>query len=103
MTRHVAILFFFVVLFASQDVFSATPIESLVPKTAPDGWVLRDSPETFTKETLFEHIDGQADLFLQYGFAKSILAIYQKEDSADAKIDVDCSTSAKMGVEIEIF
>ncbi len=89
MTRHVVILFFFAILFISQDVFPATPIESLVPKTAPDGWALRDSPETFTKETLFEHIDGQADLFLQYGFEKSVLAIYRKGDSSDDKIDVD--------------
>ena len=92
MTRHVGlvILFFFVVLFASQDVFPAgTPIEALVPKTAPDGWALRDSPETFTKETLFEHIDGQADLFLQYGFENSVLGIYRKGDSSEDKIDVD--------------
>ncbi len=89
MTKHVVILFFFVVLFFSQDVFPATTIESLAPKTAPDGWALRDSPETFTKETLFEHIDGQADLFLQYGFEKSVLAIYRKGDSSEEKIDLD--------------
>jgi hypothetical protein len=92
MTRHVDlfILFFLVVLFASQDVFpAATPIESFVPKTAPDGWALRDAPETFTRETLFEHIDGQADLFLQYGFSKSVSAVYRKADSPDDKIDLD--------------
>jgi hypothetical protein len=92
MSRHVGlvILFFLVVLFASQDVLAgATPIESLVPKTAPNGWALRDAPETFTRETLFEHIDGQADLFIQYGFEKSVLAIYRKEDSSEDKIDVD--------------
>ena len=92
MTRHMGlvILFSLVVSLASQDVFSkATPIESLVPKSAPDGWTLRDAPETFTRETLFEHIDGQADLFLQYGFARSVLAIYRKENSSEDKIDVD--------------
>ena len=92
MTRHtgLVILFSLVVLLASQDgVPAGTPIEALVPKTAPDGWALRDSPETFTKETLFEHIDGQADLFLQYGFEKSVSAIYWKGDSSEDKIDVD--------------
>ena len=64
-------------------------IESLLPKIAPSGWTLRDPPETFTKETLFEHIDGQADLFLQYGFEKSIFAIYRNVNSSDDKIDVD--------------
>ena len=92
MTRRegLIILSFLVVLFASQDVFSGTtPIESLVPKVAPDGWALRDAPETFTRETLFEHIDGQADLFLQYGFEKSVFAIYRNVNSSDDKIDVD--------------
>jgi hypothetical protein len=84
------ILSFLVILFAPQYVFSGTtPIESLVPKVAPDGWALRDSPETFTRENLFEHIDGQADLFLQYGFKKSVFAIYQTVNSSDDKIDLD--------------
>jgi len=84
------ILSFLVVLFAFQDVFSGeTSIESLVPKIAPDGWALRDAPKTFTRETLFEHIDGQADLFLQYGFEKSVFAIYRNVNSSEDKIDVD--------------
>ena len=84
------VLSFLVVLLACQNASAGTtPIESLIPKIAPEGWALRDAPETFTKETLFEHIDGQAELFLQYGFEKSILAIYRKENSSEDKIDVD--------------
>jgi len=92
MTRRkgLIVLSFLAVLFASQNVFSGTtPIESLVPKVAPDGWALRDAPEAFTKETLFEHIDGQADLFLQYGFETSVFAIYRNMNSSEDKIDVD--------------
>jgi len=92
MTRRkgLIVLSFLAVLFASQNVFSGTtPIESLVPRVAPDGWALRDAPEAFTKETLFEHIDGQADLFLQYGFETSVFAIYRNVNSSEDKIDVD--------------
>ena len=92
MTRRegLIILSFLAVLFASQNVFSGnTPIESLVLKVAPDGWALKDAPETFTKDTLFEHIDGQADLFLEYGFEKSVLAIYRNVNSSEDLIDVD--------------
>jgi Family of unknown function (DUF6599) len=92
MTRRegLIVLFFVVVLFASQDVFSGTtPIESLVPKVAPDGWALKDAPETFTRETLFEHIDGQADLFLQYGFEASVFLIYRNVNSSEDRIDLD--------------
>ena len=84
------ILCFLMVLFTSQDALSKkTPVESLAPKVAPSGWTLKDPPETFTKETLFEHIDGQADLFIHYGFEKSIFAIYQNDNSSDDRIDVD--------------
>lgn len=84
------ILSFLVVLFAPLEVLcGTTPVESLVPKTAPDGWALRGAPEAFTRETLFEHINGQADLFLQYGFEESVAAIYRNVNSSENKIDVD--------------
>jgi len=92
MTRREALIIFsfLAVLLPSQDVLSGTTrIESLVPKTAPNGWSLRDAPETFTRETLFEHIDGQADLFVQYGFERSVFAIYRNVNSSEDKIDVD--------------
>jgi len=84
------IFLFFVVFFASQNAFSETKtMESLVPKDAPNGWTLRGAPETFTRETLFEHIDGQADLFLQYGFEGSVFAVYRNVNSSEDKLDVD--------------
>jgi hypothetical protein len=64
-------------------------LKSLAPKVPPKGWVLRDAPEVYTKETLFEHINGQADLFIQYGFQGSVFAIYQNGSSPRDKIDVD--------------
>ncbi len=88
--KGLIILSFFAVLFASQIAFSETKkLESLVPKSAPSGWGLRVAPETFTRETLFEHIDGQADLFLQYGFEGSVFAVYRNLNSSEDKIDVD--------------
>jgi hypothetical protein len=92
MTRRQAlfIISFLGVLFVSQNLWSGTaPIESLVPKTAPEDWILRDAPETFTRETLFEHINGQADLFVQYGFENSVFAVYQNASSSEDKIEVD--------------
>ncbi|AFM24582.1 DUF6599 family protein [Desulfomonile tiedjei] len=84
------IISFLGILFAFQDLRAGTmPIESLIPKTAPEGWILRDAPETFTRETLFEHINGQADLFVQYGFENSVFAVYQNTSSSEDKIEVD--------------
>jgi hypothetical protein len=84
------IFLFLVVLVPSQNASSETKtMESLVPKNAPNEWALRSAPETFTKETLFEHIDGQADLFLQYGFEGSVFAVYRNANSSEDKIDLD--------------
>jgi hypothetical protein len=90
MRNGLSLLLLISALLVSQPVFAAeTPIEALVPRVAPEGWALKAPSETFTKETLFEHIDGQADLFIQYGFEKSVFAIYRNLVSSDDKIDVD--------------
>ncbi|MGC8660017.1 MAG: DUF6599 family protein [Desulfomonilaceae bacterium] len=84
------VLSFAIVSGASSIVLSGeTSIESLIPKAAPDGWTLSVAPETFTRETLFEHIDGQADLFIQYGFKKSASGVYKRSNSSDDRIDLD--------------
>jgi hypothetical protein len=64
-------------------------MESLVPKETPDGWVAGSDPQVFSKETLFEHINGQADLFLQYGFEKSVFAVYENKTAGQGTIDLD--------------
>jgi hypothetical protein len=68
----------------------AVPLESLMlKKDLPDGWALIDGPQTYTEKTLFKHIDGQAELYLKYGFQKSIFAIYQNRKNPKNQIELD--------------
>ncbi len=68
----------------------AVPLESLIPKKdLPDGWVLVEGPQPYTKKTLFEHIDGQAELYFKYGFQKSVFAIYQNRKNQEDQIELD--------------
>ena len=68
----------------------AVPLESLMlKKDLPDGWALVDGPQTYTKKTLFKHIDGQAELYFKYGFQKSIFGIYQSKKSRENQIELD--------------
>ena len=84
------LIFSFGCLSLSGIVFSGTYcMESLVPRETPDGWTLRSAPQTFDKETLFNHINGQADLFLQYGFQRSIFAGYKHKNGSKGRIDLD--------------
>jgi Family of unknown function (DUF6599) len=62
---------------------------SLLPKPIPQGWSLVEGPRTFTKASLFEHIDGQAELFFKYGFQKSIFAVFKDLKHPEKQIDLD--------------
>jgi hypothetical protein len=68
----------------------ATPLESLIPKRdIPKEWTLIHGPQTYDKKTLFEHINGQAELYLKYGFRQSAFAIYQDKNKTKNQIEVD--------------
>ncbi|MFB3886911.1 MAG: DUF6599 family protein [Thermodesulfobacteriota bacterium] len=67
----------------------AQTLESLLPKEMPEGWARIEGPRAYTKKTLFEHIDGQAELFFKYGFEKSVFAIYQNRKNTDQQVELD--------------
>ncbi len=86
----VIVLYILLFVFICNDVHSeAVSIESLLPKDIPDGWTLIDGPHIYTKKTLFEHINGQAELFFKYGFQKSVFAIYQNKKTPENQIELD--------------
>lgn len=89
--RKLIILFILAGIFVWFEASSwGVPLESLIPKKdLPDGWALVDGPQTYTEKTLFKHIDGQAELYLKYGFQKSIFAIYQNRKNPKNQIELD--------------
>ena len=62
---------------------------SLLPKEPPKGWILAEGPRVFTKVNLFEHINGQAELFFKYGFQRCTFAVYKDRNNPDRQIDLD--------------
>jgi hypothetical protein len=88
--RKLIILSVLILMFTWSDVSSgSTAIESLLTKDILDGWTLIDGPHLYTKKTLFEHINGQAELFFKYGFQKSIFTIYQNRQNQGNQIELD--------------
>jgi hypothetical protein len=74
----------------STHVFSESPIVSFLPKEdLPEGWAMVEGPKVYTKKTLFERINGQAELYFKYGFQKSVFGIYQNKKSNWEQIEVD--------------
>lgn len=88
--RDLRILVVFVLIFIGCQEALGSPLEFFIPKKdLPEGWVLIDGPHLYNKKTLFEHINGQAELFIQYGFQKSIFAIYQDQKNPDHQVEID--------------
>jgi hypothetical protein len=48
-----------------------------------DGFVSEDSPQTYYPETLFEYINGAAEIYLSYDFRELIVAQYNKKNDDD--------------------
>ncbi len=91
-------------IFVGFEVSSgSTAIELLLPKGIPDEWALIDGPHLYTKKTLFQRINGQAELFFKYGFQKSIFATYQKRNNPEHQIELDLYDMGSMLQAFGIF
>lgn len=53
------------------------------------GWVMDDKPALFTVETLFDHINGEAELYFPYGFDALATARYVKKDAPGSELMAD--------------
>ena len=61
----------------------------LLPATPLKGWTLTEGPRHYNRKTLFEHIDGQAELYLKYGYQRSVFGMYQHEERPEEQIEID--------------
>jgi hypothetical protein len=52
------------------------------------GWKLSSEIQTFTPKTLFEYINGAADIYIMYDFQELKVAEYQNEKKASVTIEV---------------
>lgn len=52
------------------------------------GWTRVEGPTVYTRENLFEYINGAADLFLQYDFRELTAARYENGGKASLTVDV---------------
>jgi hypothetical protein len=84
------VIFFLVLIFVRGHAFAKEiSIESLLPKNLPEGWTQINGPQVFTQKTLFERINGQAELFFKYGFQKSVFTLYQNKNDPKDQVELD--------------
>ena len=76
------VLFILVALLSVACPLSAAsmPAEALLPASCAPGWVMDGKAATYTPETLYKYIDGEAELYLPYGFEKAATVMYVRPD-----------------------
>jgi hypothetical protein len=55
---------------------AAGTADVLPPTGSVANWQLKEAPRAYTPDNLYEYIDGNADLFLSYGFADAAVGDY---------------------------
>ena len=76
---------------ASAPVFAADgSMENLLPaRGCAQGWELKDKAAIFDKDTLFDHINGEAELYFPYGFDMLATATYMDIKNPEVWIVAD--------------
>ena len=64
------------------------------------GWALEGPIKKYTGEDLFEYINGEAELYLQFGFKILTAGLYLKEGNEKLGITADVY---EMGSDLEAF
>jgi len=89
-------------LCSTVPVFAAeSPIGEVLPLPAcSEGWTLREKVTLYNKETLFDRIDGEAELYFPYGFEVLASATYASRQNPRIAVDADVY---KMGSLLDAF
>ncbi len=65
---------------------SATKLDRLLPDHLL-GWEIKEE-QHYTPETLYDYIDGGAELYLSYGFRELLSRVYQRPEQPDIYLDI---------------
>lgn len=79
----------------------ARSLDSLISsQELPDGWMRTGETETYTKDTIFNLIDGEAELYFPYGFKRTISASYLRNGETENAVSVEVY---EMGSPLDAF
>ena len=76
------------------------PEKTLPAAACAEGWIVDGKATLFDKDTLFDRINGESELYFPYGFETLAYARYENKQNPKVAIDVDVY---KMGSLIDAF
>jgi hypothetical protein len=96
-SRYVAILI--ITLFCTS--IPVTGAERTIDKVMPapscaEGWALDGNVTFFDKDTLFDRINGESELYFPYGFEKLAYARYENKQNPAIAVDADVYTMGSL-------
>ncbi|HVO68354.1 MAG TPA: DUF6599 family protein [Syntrophales bacterium] len=97
----VSFIFLWLISFSCAVIGADTSIENVLPAGGcSKNWVIKDKAALFNSETLFDHINGEAELYFPYGFELLATATYVNRGNPESWIVTDVY---KMGSLIDAF
>lgn len=87
--KHIVVGIFFLSLITG--VFGMEGCRSNPGASLPDeigGWKVAGEDRVYDRDTLYEYIDGGAELYLSYGFERVVSRTYVRSDQPDILVDV---------------
>jgi len=90
MKRSLSILCVTVLLLVAAPLGAAEKaVETILPQACADGWVREGPVSTYTRENLYKYIDGEAELYMPYGFERAATVMYVKPGSKEGGLVVN--------------
>jgi hypothetical protein len=75
-------------------------VETLLPSKCGPAWTEEGPVSTYTRENLYKYIDGEAELYLPYGFDGAAAALYIRRGNREAGLVVNIF---RMGSTLDAF
>lgn len=98
----VIIVVFILILFSPvRPAAAGSALAEVLPEYGfAEDWAREEEPKLFDKDTLFNHINGEAEIYLPYGFASLATANYVNKNDRDLSVVADVY---KMGSALDAF
>jgi hypothetical protein len=71
----------------------APPEQALPATDAVPGWAQVEAPRTYDHDTLYDFMDGAADLYFTYAFEQLAVADYQGSDGGSVRVEIYRTTT----------
>ncbi len=98
--KIISVLLFFAV-FTASTACAGDPLADVFPTSGfSKDWILRDKPVLYDRENLFDHIDGEAELYFPFGFELLASGTYANRQNPETWLVADVY---RMGSVLDAF